>query len=223
MVPTAISWIANSPTLSWDNPANWSTDTVPTINDTVTISNAVSGTITVSGSNDGVLSLNDVSASLSIATGASLSIAASAATSTLGQNVTIQSSGTLAVGAGAKMVFGSAPYEAGQTLADNGTLSFAAGDTVSLNDSNYYATEQIVVGSGGLLTASGTAFSATAANGSNGINSTQIVVSSGGHLQAGNSSFAVGQLNLNIGTVLNAGDLVGNGFDCPLYIPAIDV
>ena len=41
------------------------------------------------------------------------------------------------------------------TLTDDGTLSFATGDAVALN----YGTTQIVVGSGGLLTASGTTFS----------------------------------------------------------------
>src|SRR5438874_1798532 len=88
------------------------------------------------------------------------------------------------------------------------------------NATTYYGTTtQIVVGSGGLLNASGTAFNSALANA--GI--AQLIVSSGGHLQAGNSSFALSQLNLNIGAVLNSGDLVGNGFDLPLYIPAIDM
>ena len=109
------------------------------------------------------------------------------------------------------------------TLADNGTLTFAASDTVTFNAINYDSTTQIVVGSGGLLSASGTTFNATSANNTNGSNATQIVVNSGGHLQASNSTFTIGQLNLAIGTILNAGDLVGNAFNLPLYIPAIDV
>ncbi len=55
------------------------------------------------------------------------------------------------------------------------------------------------------------------------LHSTQIVVNSGGQLQASSSTFALGQVNLNIGAVVNAGDLSGNAFDSPLYIPAIDV
>ena len=93
------------------------------------------------------------------------------------------------------------------TLTDNGTLSFAAGDTVSFNDNGYYYGAQIVVGSGGLLQATGTAFNATNGNSTNGNNFTQIVVNSGGHLQASGSTFALGQVYLADGVVFNAGDL----------------
>ena len=79
-----------------------------------------------------------------------------------------------------------------RTLADNGTLTFATGDTVTFNAINYDSTTQIVVGSGGLLNASGTTFNATSTNNTNGGNATQIVVNSGGHLQASNSTFALG-------------------------------
>ena len=59
--------------------------------------------------------------------------------------------------------------------------------------------------------------------GINGIKNAQIDVNSGGHLQASGSSFSIGPVDLAIGAVLNAGDLVGNAFNDPLYIPAIDV
>ncbi len=98
------------------------------------------------------------------------------------------------------------------TLTDSGTVSFAAGDTVSFNNNGYYYGAQIVVGSGGLLQATGTAFNATSGNGTNGGNYTQIYVDSGGHLQASGSTFALGQVYLADGVVFNAGDLVGNGF-----------
>ena len=108
------------------------------------------------------------------------------------------------------------------TLADNGMLSFASGDMVSFGSTqpNYYYGSQIVVGSGGLFQATGTAFSAS---GSSGTAFTEIVVQSGGNLQASSSTFAVGQLNFNIGAVVAAGYLSGNAFNLPLYIPAIDV
>ena len=136
-------------------------------------------------------------------------------------NFTINQGATLAVGPNVPVVLGPAMTNSGTvTIADNGTLTFAAGDTVTLN-ANYddYTTTQIVVGSGGLLTASGTTINSAIADGGG----AQIVVNSGGHLKASNSSFALSELNLNIGAILNAGDLVGNAFNLPLYIPAIDV
>ena len=50
------------------------------------------------------------------------------------------------------------------TLTDDGTLTFATGDTVSLERNPQRHGSQIVVGSGGLLNASGTTFNATSAN-----------------------------------------------------------
>ena len=91
-----------------------------------------------------------------------------------------------------------------------------------VNDNGYYYGAQIVVGNGGLLQATGTAFNAPG-NNTNGGNYTQIIVNSGGHLQASGSTFALGQVYLADGVVFNAGDLTGDGFDSPLYIPAIDV
>ena len=111
----------------------------------------------------------------------------------------------------------SVPIQANLTLTDNGTLSFATGDTVTLT---HYGTTQIVVGSGGLLQPP----AAPPSTARTSYGTTQIVVNSGGHLQASNSTFASRQqVILNIGSVLNAGDLTGNGFNSPLYIPAIDV
>ena len=109
------------------------------------------------------------------------------------------------------------------TLTDNGTLSFATGDTVYLQRQRLLLRAQIVVGNGGLLQATGTAFNCHNANDTNGSNYTQIIVNSGGHLQASGSTFALGQVYLADGVVFNAGDLTGDGFDSPLYIPAIDV
>ncbi len=179
----------------------------------MTISKAGVGTILISGGSYGVHSLNDTTASLSIASGASLSLAAIAQTSTFGQSLTVQSGGTLTVGAGAGVTIGE-----NVTLTDNGTLSFASGDTVSLIASGSGPTE-IVVGSGGLLTASATAFSTNVSGYG------YLVVTGGGHLTASNSTFAsaLNQVDLNNGSILNAGDLVGNSFNCPLYLPEGDV
>src|SRR5262249_21568295 len=52
--------------------------------------------------------------------------------------------------------------------------------------------------------------------------SSTLQVNSGGHLLAKSSSFDWSDLNLANGTVLNAGDIVGNGFDQTIKIPAVD-
>ena len=141
-------------------------------------------------------------------------------------NFTVQPGATLSVSASASVTIGPATAaNTYTTLTDNGTVSFATGDTVSLSTPQrqlrYYGA-QIVVGSGGLLQATGTAFNATNGNGTNAAY-TQITVNSGGHLQASSSTFAVGHVDLADGVVFNAGDLTGDGFNSPLYIPAIDV
>ena len=223
LAPAAVSWTGNAGTPNWSDADNWSNDAVPGSADDVTISKSGVGTIVIGASAYAVHSLNDTTAVLSIVSGGSLSLAAATATSTFGQNVTVNAGATLTVGAGASVLIGPGGNYVTVTLADNGTLTFAASDTVTFNAINYDSTTQIMVGSGGLLNASGTTFNATSANNTNGSNATQIVVNSGGHLQANNSTFAIGQLNLAIGTILNAGDLVGNAFNLPLYIPAIDV
>ena len=105
------------------------------------------------------------------------------------------------------------------TLTDNGTLTFASGDTVTFNVSGYdNGTSQIVVGNGGLMSASGTTF-----NNAGGTSTTQIVVNSGGELQASNSTFAISQVSLADGSILNSGDLTNNVFNTTLYTPILDV
>ena len=107
--------------------------------------------------------------------------------------LTVNQGGTVALGASDPVTIGPATSNGTtMTLTDNGTVSFAAGDTVSFNDNGYYYGAQIVVGNGGLLQATGTAFNATNGNSTNGSNYTQIVVNSGGHLQASGSTFALG-------------------------------
>ena len=126
-------------------------------------------------------------------------------------NFTVANGATLSVAANVSVLI-----QPGVTLADNGTLTFASGDALTI--SNNGAATQIVVGSGGLLMASGTTFTNIGSffNG-------HIEVVSGGHLQASNCEFALNQLYLDAGCILNSGDLVGNGFDLPVFLPATDV
>ena len=134
--------------------------------------------------------------------------------------------GNVTVGAGAMLSVGSSTnvtIQGNTSLTDNGTVSFGSGDAVTLNDNGYYVNSQIIVASGGLLTANGTTFSQPVGNSTNGGNYSQIVVNAGGHLQASATDFAAGEVYFSDGVTLNPGDLAGDAFDSPLYIPAIDV
>ena len=186
----------------WDTGTNWSTGQVPGPNDNVTISLNSAETITLSSSkNDSVLSLNtNGSTTLKIVNG-SLSIGAG--NSTLGGPVLVNSGATLGVGAGASLLIES-------TLTDNGTLTFASGDTVTLGNT------QIVVG--GTMTAASDSFATN-----NGNYFTGIQVNAGGHLKATGSSFTLSQLSLDNSSVLNSGDLTGDTFNMPIYVPYNDV
>ncbi|HZV04066.1 MAG TPA: hypothetical protein VE999_03160 [Gemmataceae bacterium] len=229
ITPSNVTWTGGGDGQSWGDGKNWNTGAVPGISDDVTINKTGVGTINIAGSNYSVRSLNDTTAVLSIASGASLSLAAVALSSTFGQNVAVQSGGTLTVEGGtstfdqnvAVLSGGMLTVEAGAsvvvgggvTLTDDGTLKFSSGDSVSLSA----GATQIVVGNGGLMTATGTTFSGP----SNYV--TQIVVNSGGHLQASNSIFALYAVILNDGSTLNAGDLTGNSFNSPLFVPEQDI
>jgi Bacterial Ig-like domain (group 3) len=198
ITPSAVSWTGNAGTLNWGDANNWSNLVVPVSVDDVTISKAGIGTISLGGASYAVRTLNDSTASLSITSGASLSLAAVNANSLFGQNVTISFGGTLTVGAGASLQIAS---PTSVTLADNGVLSFGANDMVTLNS--------IIGPFGGTATA-------------------QIVVSAGGELKASSTTFAAAgggtsQVVIDSDAVLNAGDLVGNAFNLPLFIPAVDV
>jgi hypothetical protein len=128
--------------------------------------------------------------------------------------LTVQPGATLSVGANVPVQIG-----AGQTLADDGTISFGSGDSVSFPTAQY-ATTQLVVNNGAVLSASGTNF----INPGNAYASTnQVVVNSGGELKATGSTFGVNQLILANGSVLNSGDMSGNVFNLPIYVPASDI
>src|SRR5579883_2206979 len=213
LVPSAVSWTGTAGDLSWNDSGNWNTNKVPTSADDVTINISVPGTISITGASF-ARSINDSTAALSIASGGSLTLTAVPAATTFGDGLTVASGGTLAVGAGATVNIGG-----GQTLTDNGTVTFASGDALAF-DYAYNVAEQLTVGSGGLLTATGTSFyAASFANG----NTSNITVAFGGHLQANTCTFGVSQLTFQNGSTLNAGDLVADAFNLPLFLPAGDV
>ena len=101
---------------------------------------------------------------------------------------TVASGATLAVGPNVPVYI-----LAVQTLTDNGTLSFATGDTVTLRRVLQHAQEIAVSGT---LTANGTTFTDN--------KTASISVNAGGHLIASNSTFSITQLSLDSSSVLTA-------------------
>jgi hypothetical protein len=104
-----------------------------------------------------------------------------------------------------------------QTFTENGNMTFGIGDTLTFGTA-FNQTTQLQIG--GTLATTGTTINAASPNGNS---TTFIQVNSGGHLTASNSTFALTSLTLAAGSVLNAGDLVGDGFDLPIYVPALDI
>ena len=115
---------------------------------------------------------------------------------------------TLTSGAGASVLLTD-----GQTITDNGTLTFATGDTMGFD--SYYGASQIVVN--GTMTATGDTFATLDGSGAS------IQVESGGHLTAASSTFNINQLSLDNASVYGNGDLTGDTFNLPIYVPYGDV
>src|SRR5262249_27845687 len=117
--------------------------------------------------------------------------------------------GGFTVAPGATLAVGqNVPVEinVGQTIIDNGTVTLAAGDVVSL-DSNCCGAGAIAVNA--LLSASGTTF-----NGGGSIS-----VNSGGHLKAATTNFSITAVSFSGSSVLNPGDLTGDTFNTTLSLP----
>jgi uncharacterized protein YlbG (UPF0298 family) len=121
---------------------------------------------------------------------------------------TIASGGTLNVAANVPVLLTD-----GQTISDNGTLNFSTGDTLDLD--TYYGASQVVVN--GTMTATGATFATATGSGGS------IQVGSGGHLKASSSVFNLNSLSLNNASILNSGDLSGDTFNMPIYVPYNDV
>ncbi|MDB5349248.1 MAG: putative autotransporter protein, partial [Planctomycetota bacterium] len=128
---------------------------------------------------------------------------------------TVATGGTLSVGPNVPVLL-----SPGQTLTVNGTASFATGDAVTLATDFNNRTAQILVSSnstGGTLSAVGTTFTGT------GGYTTSISVGAAGHFTAANSTFSLSSLSLDDSSVYGAGDLTGDNFGMPIYVPYNDV
>jgi hypothetical protein len=131
LAPANITWTSGAGTLNWTDAKNWSTQTVPALSDDVTISTAVSGPITITGTQS-IHSLTDTSAALVLSSG-SLTLAAASSTS---KNFTL-TGGTLTASGGLTVT--------SATFAFNGG---SIGGTVTLGNSG------LVIGSGSTGSAS---------------------------------------------------------------------
>src|SRR5262249_19043118 len=145
---------------------------------------------------------------VTVNSGGSLTIGAGS--STIGAAVTVASGATLTVGTGANVFINT-----GVTITDSGTLNVTSAASVVAQDTQNRVPEGFAVTSGGVLSATGTSFTRTGS----GVVST-ISVAAGGHMTASNCTFAFSNVTLANGSVLNSGEITGNGFDTTLSVPA---
>ncbi len=182
-----------------------------TINGPITV--GVAGTLQISGTT--LIGSGNVTVSGHFAADTSALVAIN---TTLNAG-SVFAAGSFAIGVGASLNVGgfvNTTITASQTITVNlgGTLSFAAGDVVTFGTANY-VNEQITVN--GSLSAVGTTFATFGNDGST------IVVNSGAHFTSTNSNFTLSSLSLDSTSVYGSGDLVGNTFNMPIFVPGGDV
>jgi hypothetical protein len=102
----------------------------------------------------------------------------------------------------------------GETFTVNGTFTVSDGVTFLVEQGGNGGVETLLVN--GTMVATNANFVGTGNNG----NTSQIAINPNGHLLASGCTFAWGQVIWNNGSVLNQGDITGNGFDCTVYTPA---
>ena len=205
----------------WDTGSNWIGGVVPNATNDAVINLANPGLITHSTvAADSVLSLTTSNVNLNLTSG---SIALGSGASTLGP-LTVGAGATLSVANNASVGIGRSAYQTNVTLTDNGTVSFAAGDSVSFNNNDYYSGVQIIVGSGGLLQSTNATFASLVAP-----TPTATTTRSSSSTPAASSRPRAppspsARSTFGVGVVVSGRrPRTGNGFDSPLYIPAIDV
>ena len=133
------------------------------------------------------------------------------------QGFTVQSGAAIAVGTNVPIL-----VSAGETITDDGTVTFATGDSVALNGTSGGfgggagpAVISIATNDSGTLSATNTNFT------TNGVG--EITVGAGGLLTAASSTFTLTSLTWDNSSVLGSGDLTGDTFNLPIYVPFGDV
>jgi hypothetical protein len=92
LAPATVSWNVDT-SGDWNNPANWSTGTVPAASDDVVINRTVPVTVTISSGNQAANSLQASNNETLVVSGGSLTVAASSSA----WNVTVSNGASLAV------------------------------------------------------------------------------------------------------------------------------
>ncbi len=123
---------------------------------------------------------------------------------------TVGTGATLTVGTGTSVLIDPV------TITDNGVMN-VTGASIGFV-AGYSATTQILVN--GTLAATGSSFYTS---GGNYASFTLLQVDSGGELTASTTTFSINELSLVSGSILNAGDLTGDTFSLPIYVPFQDV
>ena len=100
-------------------------------------------------------------------------------------------------------------YNLNNTLTVDGALNFGSGDSVELFNANYVVNGQ--------MTATGTSFyndpGIAPPTNAPASGPTSLVINSGGHLIGSGNSFGFTTTTLNVGSILNSGDLTNNNFN----------
>ncbi|WP_168218902.1 FG-GAP-like repeat-containing protein [Limnoglobus roseus] len=176
------------------------------------------------------LRFQDVNLNSGGATGAALALNPLGTANTVNQRYVFSgltgfggTAATFAIPVGAAVSFGSGAtvlIRDAATVTVNGTLNVTSPASFAAEDTGNFDTEAIFVN--GTMNVTSAVF--TRANGTNNTtNTTSIQVNSGGHLTATGSTFGWDVLAWANGSVLNANDVTGNGFDTTVYLPALDV
>ncbi len=183
---------------SFNSPLNLPASDIPYLsggsNDNVQFQDIDIQAATISG---GTLALN------SIGTGSTANLAYF-----LTGNLTINSGATVAVGAGVPVTI-----DSGEAVLDYGNLTFGTDDTITFANTS---TTQIAVENGGVLSTSYDQFTAASTS-----NITEITVGTSGQFLASNDTFTLTEITLN--NSLSSGSIVGNSFNCTLYLLATDI
>lgn len=141
----AISWDGGGGNLLWTNADNWSTNTLPTATDDVTINVPAAITVTLSSGAQSVRSL--VCAEGLTVSGGSLNIAEA---SSISGAFTLSGASTVLTGAGSLSLNGPASWTSG-TMSGAGTTFVRNGATLTLGNSTVKVARPLTIDAGGTL------------------------------------------------------------------------
>ena len=205
VVPAAVTWLPSGGGI-WELGSNWSTGTIPTAADDVTINLGAASTISFTRPGDVANSITtNNNAALEINNGGTFQLGAGS--STLAANLTIVPGATMTIAPKATLAVNDA------YIADQGTLTLGAGDAVTMTGTQMNP---------GVFAVSGimTATSVTITGGSY----TGVDSFSGGEIFATSDTFAAAGFSIGSDAVLKSTDLTANVFtNTVFFIQATEI